>query len=64
MMGDNRDQSQDSRVTSQVGYVPLEDIVGRAEWLFFSVDGQQARFWQVWRWPFAIRYGRLLAPVE
>ncbi len=64
MMGDNRDQSQDSRVISQVGYVHKDDIVGRAERLFFSVDGAKAKFWQVWNWPFAVRYGRLLDPVE
>ncbi len=64
MMGDNRDQSQDSRVTSLVGYVPHDDVVGRAERLFFSIDGQSARFWQVWKWPVAIRYGRILDPVE
>jgi len=64
MMGDNRDQSQDSRVTSQVGYVPLEDVVGRAERLFFSVDGSDTAIWELWEWPFAIRYGRILAAVE
>ncbi len=64
MMGDNRDQSQDSRVTSQVGYVPLEDIVGRAERLFFSVDGSRTHIWEIWEWPFAIRYGRIFAAVE
>lgn len=64
MMGDNRDQSQDSRVTHLVGHVHKDDIVGRAERLFFSVDGAEARFWEVWKWPFAIRYGRLLDPVE
>ena len=37
-MGDNRDNSQDSRVTNQVGFVPLENLVGRAEILFFSTD--------------------------
>ncbi len=64
MMGDNRDQSQDSRVESQVGYVPLEDIVGRAERIFFSVDGERAHFWEVWKWPFAIRYGRIFDQVR
>ena len=64
MMGDNRDQSQDSRVTAQVGYVALDDVVGRAERLFFSVDGSEAKIWQIWKWPFAIRYGRILDPVE
>jgi signal peptidase I len=38
MMGDNRDNSQDSRVLSAVGYVPLENFVGRADILFFSTD--------------------------
>ena len=64
MMGDNRDQSQDSRVTSQVGYVPLDDVVGRAERLFFSVDGDKSQLWQIWKWPFSIRYGRILDPVD
>ena len=64
MMGDNRDRSQDSRVEAVVGYVPLDDIVGRAERIFFSVDGEEARLWQVWKWPFAVRYGRLLDSVR
>ncbi|NNE39348.1 MAG: signal peptidase I [Marinicaulis sp.] len=63
MMGDNRDQSQDSR-TPQVSYIPLDDIVGRAERLFFSVDGSETKIWEIWKWPFAIRYGRILDPVE
>jgi signal peptidase I len=38
VLGDNRDNSTDSRVMSQVGYVPLENIVGRAAMIFYSVD--------------------------
>jgi signal peptidase I len=38
MMGDNRDNSLDSRVLSQVGYIPFENIVGRVEIIFWSVD--------------------------
>lgn len=64
MMGDNRDQSQDSRVTSQVGYVAYDDIVGRAERLFFSFDVENTSFWQFWKWPTSIRYGRLLDPID
>ncbi|MEQ8936749.1 MAG: signal peptidase I [Amphiplicatus sp.] len=64
MMGDNRDESQDSRVLSAVGYIPAEDIVGKAERLFFSVDGEEAQLWEVWKWPFAIRYGRILHRIE
>lgn len=38
MLGDNRDNSVDSRMLDQVGYVPFENIVGRAEVIFFSID--------------------------
>jgi signal peptidase I len=37
MMGDNRDNSTDSRVLSQVGYVPFDHLIGRAEVIFYSV---------------------------
>ena len=37
MMGDNRDNSSDSRVLSQVGYVPFENLVGRAGMIYISV---------------------------
>ncbi len=60
-MGDNRDNSLDSRVAvtqGGVGFVPAENLVGRAEVLFFSTDGS-ARFWEIWRWPAATRFGRL-----
>ena len=57
-MGDNRDNSLDSRVASSVGYIPVENLVGRAEVLFFSTDGS-AHFWEFWRWPFATRFDRL-----
>ena len=63
MMGDNRDNSADSRFLSEVGYVPAENLVGRAEVLFFSGDGSAA-LWEVWRWPWAIRYSRLFQGIE
>ena len=59
MMGDNRDNSADSRVMSQVGYVPFENLIGRAQVIFFSVrEGDHV--WEVWRWPWAVRWNRLL----
>ena len=61
-MGDNRDNSLDSRVES-VGFIPLENLIGRAELLFFSVNGH-ARFWEPWTWPLGIRYGRLFNRIE
>ncbi|PZO87500.1 MAG: signal peptidase I [Micavibrio aeruginosavorus] len=58
MMGDNRDNSQDSRVTELVGYVPEVNLVGRAEILFFSID-ESASIYKPWTWFSAIRYGRI-----
>lgn len=57
MMGDNRDNSNDSR--GDVGYVPAANLVGRAQIIFFSHDGSAA-LWELWQWPFAIRYSRML----
>ncbi|MCB9988236.1 MAG: signal peptidase I [Rhodospirillales bacterium] len=62
MMGDNRDNSQDSRVSYVVGYVPLENIVGRASFIFFSTNGY-ANIAEVWKWPWSIRYDRLFKSI-
>lgn len=62
MMGDNRDRSKDSRFLD-VGTIPLENLIGRAEFTFFSVD-QSARLWEFWKWPMAIRYGRIANGIE
>ncbi len=63
-MGDNRDNSSDSRAPGGgVGFVPVENLVGRAEFIWFSVDGRDP-WWQVWRWPFEIRWSRLLRGVS
>jgi signal peptidase I len=62
-MGDNRDNSLDSRAMNAVGFIPIENLVGRAEFIFFSVDGSAA-WWQVWGWPFAIRWTRLFSAVR
>ena len=66
MMGDNRDNSNDSRVSPAsggVGYVPFENIIGRAEIIFFSI-GDGAHAWQVWRWPWSVRWHRLFRIVR
>jgi signal peptidase I len=62
MMGDNRDQSVDSRFMYQVGYVPEENLVGEAKVLFFSAWGSP--FWQFWNWPSAIRWERIFDSVD
>jgi len=60
-MGDNRDNSADSRF--DVGPVPAENLIGRAEFVFFSHDGS-ASWWQVWKWPGAIRWTRIFLSIE
>lgn len=63
MMGDNRDNSTDSRVLSQVGYVPFENFVGKAQLIFFSVE-EGERAWQIWMWPWTVRWNRLFTLVR
>lgn len=60
MMGDNRDNSADSRVW---GFVPAQNLIGPAQFIFFSTDGS-AEWWAFWNWPFAIRYGRLFEGIR
>jgi signal peptidase I len=63
MMGDNRDNSLDSRVPSAVGYVPFENFVGKAQIIFFSIgDGEPA--WHIWSWPWSGRWSRLFTLVR
>ncbi|MGF1639355.1 MAG: signal peptidase I [Rhodospirillales bacterium] len=60
-MGDNRDSSRDSRFLRDVGYIPLENLVGRAEFIFFSVDGAA---WKIWQWPRSLRFERLFKGIH
>jgi signal peptidase I len=57
MMGDNRDNSIDSRFPNEVGMVPFENFVGRAEVIFFSIDEDSAP-WELWTWPTDLRLDR------
>lgn len=62
MMGDNRDRSQDSRVLSAVGYVPADNLIGKAEARFFSVKDNRAP-WALWEWPETLRLDRMFQSV-
>jgi signal peptidase I len=55
-MGDNRDNSSDSRFT--VGFVPAENLVGRANIIFFSIAGGASPL-EIWKWPTEMRLSRL-----
>jgi signal peptidase I len=63
MMGDNRDNSTDSRFLSEVGFVPFENLVGKAQIIFFSLD-ENSRFLEFWDWPTSIRWPRLFQVVH
>ncbi len=55
MMGDNRDNSSDSRFS--VGFVPFENLEGRATLLFFSISGGHSPL-ELWTWPTQLRFDR------
>ena len=63
MMGDNRDNSHDSRFLEDVGYIPEENLIGRAEIVFFSTDGS-ANFGSPVSWLHAIRTDRFFKTIE
>ena len=62
VMGDNRDNSQDSRFDNIIGYVPFENLVGKARFVFFSLEN--SRFLQIWKWPNSIRIERIFKPIK
>jgi len=72
MMGDNRDNSLDSRFAPTgkgdvfdrpdgVGYVPAANLEGKAEFIFFSNDGP---LWEFWTWPWTIRFSRMFTSID
>ena len=58
MMGDNRDDSKDSRFPDAIGYVPMENLEGKAVVNFWSTDGN-ASWLKPWTWPGATRWSRI-----
>ena len=62
VMGDNRDNSQDSRFLNMVGYIPIKNLVGKAQFVFFSLEN--SRFFQFWKWPKAIRLNRIMNKIK
>jgi signal peptidase I len=71
MMGDNRDNSLDSRFAPDglgifqnpggVGFVPAANLVGKAEFIFFSNDGP---LWEIWTWPWTVRFSRMFTTID
>tara|TARA_B100001540_G_C15688216_1_gene588043 strand:- start:322 stop:1047 length:726 start_codon:yes stop_codon:yes gene_type:complete len=61
VMGDNRDNSQDSRFKT-IGYIPFDNLVGKARFIFFSLEN--SRFLEIWKWPMAIRGSRIFKTIQ
>jgi signal peptidase I len=55
VLGDNRDNSADSRFW---GFVPMQNLVGAAEVIFFSFNARYP-WWEFWEWPFEVRWDRI-----
>ena len=62
LMGDNRDRSNDSRVS--VGFVPMENLVGKARFLFFSYDPNEGAWYKPWTWGKKIRWSRIFSKIN
>ena len=57
-LGDNRDCSKDSRFLSEVGYVHKNNLVGKAQILFFSSDYKIGSILKFWQWKEILRTKR------
>ena len=63
-LGDNRDCSKDSRFLSSVGYVHENNLVGKAQIIFFSSDYRKGRLFQFWKWLEIIRFDRFFKKIK
>ncbi len=63
-LGDNRDCSKDSRFLSDVGYVHKDNLVGKAQFLFFSTDRRKGSIIQFWKWSEIIRFNRFFKKIK
>ena len=63
-LGDNRDCSKDSRFLSEVGYVHKNNLVGKAQILFFSSDPRKGSIFLIWKWNEIMRFNRLLKKIN
>ncbi len=62
-LGDNRDCSKDSRFLSSVGYVHKDNLVGKAQFIFFSSDKSIGNFFEFWKWHNSIRLNRFFKKI-
>ena len=63
-LGDNRDCSKDSRFLSEVGYVHKDNLVGKAQILFFSSDPKIGSIFKIWQWNKIMRFNRFFKKIK
>ena len=63
-LGDNRDCSKDSRFLSSVGYVHEDNLVGKAQFIFFSSDKSKGSIFSFWKWNNSIRLDRFFKKIK
>ena len=63
-LGDNRDCSKDSRFLSSVGYVHKDNLVGKAQFIFFSSNKKVGSFIEFWKWHKSIRFNRTFNKID
>ena len=63
-LGDNRDCSKDSRFLSSVGYVHKDNLVGKAQFIFFSSDYRIASIFKIWKWNKTLRIDRFFKRIN
>jgi len=62
-LGDNRDCSKDSRYLTSVGYVHQDNLVGKAQFIFFSSDFRIGSIFAFWKWHKIIRFNRFFKKI-
>ena len=63
-LGDNRDCSKDSRFLTSVGYVHKDNLVGKAQFIFFSSDRKKGSIFSFWKWNKSIRFDRFFKKIK
>ena len=63
-LGDNRDCSKDSRYLTSVGYVHKNNLVGKAQFIFFSSNRKIGSIFSFWKWHKSIRFDRFFKKIS
>ena len=63
-LGDNRDCSKDSRYLSSVGYVHENNLLGKAQFIFFSSDYRIGSIFKFWKWSKILRINRFFKKIK